>query len=321
MTAVPQQGVAINMFLTDGTPKGIRTIERMNWSGSLLAFSRADYANVKSRGIEIDRTGVYFIVGPDPEGPFPQRMYVGEGEVLRTRLDEHQAKKGFWTQGYLLTTIDDSLNKAHARYLEARFIALAKKARNVSLDNGNKPKTKKLSEAEEAAMEAYVEAVIPLLPVAGLSVFEEAESTSVQAPDPEAGVGNQDVAGVPRLELSQGGVQAEGEDRSKGFLVFEGARARRKTTKMAPSYEALRESLISQGFLEADGDDTLILTKSYLFDSPSAAASVLVGGSRNGRIVWKEVGSGKTLADLQAEAASNANFLQVEPAQPTLELD
>jgi hypothetical protein len=96
----------------------------MGWTGSFLAFARADYPSARARE-EVSQTGAYVLLGPDPEGRRLQRVYVGEGENIRVRLDAHQKEKDFWTQGYVLTTKDDSLNKAHVRYLEARLLELA----------------------------------------------------------------------------------------------------------------------------------------------------------------------------------------------------
>ena len=119
MAVQPTRGVTIRIFLVDGTPQGLRLVERMGWTGSFLTFARADYPSARARE-EVSQTGAYVLLGPDPEGRRLQRVYVGEGENIRVRLDAHQKEKDFWTQGYVLTTKDDSLNKAHVRYLEAR---------------------------------------------------------------------------------------------------------------------------------------------------------------------------------------------------------
>lgn len=131
-------GVTIQIFLVDGTPQGLRLVERKTWTGSFLAFARADFVRARGRS-ELSRTGVYVLLGPDDDGPRTQRVYVGEADDIRVRLDAHQKEKDFWTHGYVLTTKDDSFNKAHVRYLEARFLGLAKVADNASLDNQHGP--------------------------------------------------------------------------------------------------------------------------------------------------------------------------------------
>jgi hypothetical protein len=56
-------------------------------------------------------------------------VYVGEGDPTRPRLEQHFARKDFWTSLILFTSKDENLNKAHVPYLEARLVALAKSVR------------------------------------------------------------------------------------------------------------------------------------------------------------------------------------------------
>jgi hypothetical protein len=50
-----------------------------------------------------------------------------------------------------------------------------------------------------------------------------------------------------------------------------------------------------------DGHDRLHLTSDYQFDSPSAAAAVLLGRPASGPVEWKD-DSGKSLKQLREEA-------------------
>jgi hypothetical protein len=84
--------------------------------------------------------------------------------------------------------------------------------------------------------------------------------------------------------------------------VFEGAVGRKVKKVMLPGYGQLRDRLVQEGILVADGDHVR-LTKSHLFDSPCAAASVLSGGNKNGRTEWRNA-AGRTLKQLQEQTAS-----------------
>jgi hypothetical protein len=273
----------------------------MGWTGSFLAFARADYSSARARE-EVSQTGAYVLLGPDPEGRRLQRVYVGEGENIHVRLDAHQKEKDFWTQGYVLTTKDDSLNKAHVRYLEARLLELAAKADNASLDNGTAPEPARLSEPEIAEMETYLDNVLPLFALVGVNVFEPAEEPAVAATSATTPSEPAADEGGERLYLKTQLTEAQGEDRSRGFLVFEGAVGRKMKRVMIPGYEQLRDRLLQEGILVEDGENVK-LTKSHLFDSPSAAASVLSGGNKNGRTEWRDA-DGRTLKELQEQTAS-----------------
>jgi hypothetical protein len=77
----------------DGDPDGLRLVERSNWIGNGVVFPRALYPDVRKR-LECDQTGVYLSLGPRPEGD-GDMLYIGEGDPVRLRLDEHNSKKDF----------------------------------------------------------------------------------------------------------------------------------------------------------------------------------------------------------------------------------
>ena len=71
---------------------------------------------------ETSRTGVYVLLGDDPEALGQQLAYIGEGDEVRDRLAQHarseeQGGKDFWDRAIVLTSKDANLTKAHARYL------------------------------------------------------------------------------------------------------------------------------------------------------------------------------------------------------------
>ncbi|WP_236594417.1 GIY-YIG nuclease family protein [Saccharothrix sp. 6-C] len=221
MTQAITNGATIRLFLVDGTPQGIRVVNRSQWTGVCLAFSRADYASARLRE-EFRRTGVYLLTGPDPDATGPDVLYIGEGDSVAVRLDSHQRNKDFWTNAYVLTTTDDSLNKVHVRYLEARFIKIAMKAGVVHLDNGTAPDLPWLSEPEIADMEAYLANMLIILPIVGVHAFEApitaAEVAKVMTTD--------GIESRTTYFLNAKSTTAEGTEDSRGFTVFEGALGR-----------------------------------------------------------------------------------------------
>lgn len=60
------QGRSIRLFLVDGTPNGLLTAEIMNWTGHVLTGPRSKLSELVQRP-ECGRTGIYFLVGPDPD--------------------------------------------------------------------------------------------------------------------------------------------------------------------------------------------------------------------------------------------------------------
>src|SRR5207237_2270500 len=86
------EGFTIRIYVVDGDPQGVRFIDRMNWTGLGIVFPRQKWPTTKLRN-EFSRAGVYILVGyPGEEDELPT-VYIGEGEVIRNRLDSHFQSK------------------------------------------------------------------------------------------------------------------------------------------------------------------------------------------------------------------------------------
>lgn len=79
--------------------------------------------------------------------------------------------------------------------------------------------------------------------------------------------------------------QAFGHHSSDGFTVSAGSRAKPSTGTHELSVRQ-RANLLAQGVITPDGD-AFLFARDHLFESPSAAARAVIGGSVNGRMVWK----------------------------------
>lgn len=278
----------IRIFLAHGTPDGLRIVEKANWSGRALMCSRAQYPEVRQRD-EFDRTGVYLLMGPGEQSSQP-RIYVGEADIARDRLNHHQKHKDFWTSLVLFTANDDNLNKAHVRYLEARLLELAQKAKRAELENGTAPVVPPLSEADKADTEGFLQEMLLIYPLLGIQAFEPAAPKGRKR---------------DRLFLKGRDAEAQGQDTAEGFVVFAGAKVRGETVPSFHTYlEDQRKDLLRQGVLERSADAGFHLTQDYLFSSPSTAASVVMGRNANGRIEWKDK-SGRTLREIQEAAVGD----------------
>lgn len=129
----PNHAFSIKIFVPNGDPDGLRVIEKSNWTGVGVVFRRSNYREAVTRP-EIERTGVYMLVGGSSDSALPM-VYVGEGDPVKDRLAQHQQKKDFWDWAIFFTTKDHSLNKAHVQHLEARLHELARDAKQCNLDN------------------------------------------------------------------------------------------------------------------------------------------------------------------------------------------
>lgn len=283
---------SLKIFVADGDPDGLRVVERSNWIGKALVFPRTLLPTIKHRE-EFSQTGVYLLLGPRPEGD-GEMLYVGEGDPVRPRIESHFAQKDFWTHAVFFVAGHGQLNKAHVQFLESQLIKRAKAARRVPLDNGNSPTEPSLSEADVADMHVFLENILGILPVLGVSAFERS-TASVNA------------RASSKLTCRGKGITAHGYESTQGFVVEAGSQAVAAEVpsmkEYVPGMYELRRQLIENSVLARNGTD-YAFSQDYTFTSPSTAAAVVLGRSANGRTEWRDE-SGTTLKEIQQKQAAN----------------
>jgi hypothetical protein len=247
---------------------------------------------------ECQRTGVYLLLGDDIDSLGQPPLYVGEGDVVRSRLYTHNRddSKDWFEQVVILTSKDSNLTKAHVRYLEARFIAIASETGRSTPKNGTAPAPLSLPEADIADMEFFIEQAQILLPVLGVNAFRStrisSRSTAPAAASPS------DLA--PDFRLTVKDADATANEVDGEFVVREGSIAHLEWTGDARSYERLHAQLVADGTLLLT-DDGLgrRFARDVVFKSPSAAAAVVLGRNSNGRTEWKVGESRQSYGDWQ----------------------
>lgn len=273
---------SIKIYLPDGTPDGLKIIEKSNWNGKGVVCPRSSFPDNKARE-EFSRTGIYILLGPSEQSDV-NMLYVGQGDPIKRRLDSHYANKDFWTRAVFFVSKDDNLNKAHIGHLESKLITLATEAKRCLLDNQNCPALPSMSEMDVADAEGFLEEILLCLPVLGINEFTIPQKESQKE--------------KKRLFLKGPDCQAEGMESTDGFVVFKGARARIEETSSIHKYMTdARENLLRREiFKEEDGQYTI--EQDYTFSSPTTAAAIFLGRNANGRTEWKDA-NGKTLKEIQ----------------------
>jgi len=285
MAETHQRPFFIRVLVPTGDPDGLRIVEKSNWPGVGVVFNRTNYKEAVGRS-EFEKTGVYVLIGTSDDSILPT-IYVGEGDPVKNRLNQHYGKKDFWDWAVFFVAKDDSLNKAHVQHLEAELLRLATEAKQCKLDNGQGAVIPTLSEAELALAESFLQDMLSIFPLLGLGIFEKTVTTA-----------------KPRnmLSIEAKGIKANGYEDAKGFVVVKGSQVVRTETNTIQQYVAtLRKDLIAQGVI-IDCSQNYAFAQDQVFGSPSTAAGVVLGRSANGRIEWKN-SEGKTLKQLQSGTA------------------
>ncbi len=281
------KATSIRIFLVDGDSDGFRIVEKSNWTGQAVVVSRTQYPDVRKRS-EFDQPGVYVLTGPADQAGAKPRIYIGESDVLRGRLDQHVKTKDFWTHLVAFTGKDLVLNKTHFRFLESRLVERATKAKAWTVENANVPQLPNLSQPDVADAEWFLGEMLIIYPILGIDAFDIPEKTK---------------ADTATLRINGPAAEGRGQDDPDGFVVFEGSLARMAETDSFQSWlSELRADLVKEHVLAQEGE-SYRFAQDYRFKSPSTAASVVLGRNANGREEWKAE-DGRTLKAIQDAAVS-----------------
>lgn len=250
-----------------------------------MAGPRSEFQEVLARE-EASKPGIYFLTGVDSDTG-GAAVYVGEAENIKDRLPSHLAKD-FWNHVIFFTSKDENITKAHIRYLEGRLIEQVKAAGRAAVVNGQGSGAR-LPESDREDMESFLHRVHQLMPVLG------ADALVPVGGEPE-GAG---AKGSLVCEIK--GLQAKGHQTPSGFVILKGSEAvlkERASAHQYPNTLVHRKKLIEEGRLLPQ-KDRLVFARDVEFSSPSAAATVVHGGSANGLTAWKNA-DGKTLKELES---------------------
>jgi hypothetical protein len=302
------QGRSIRLFLVDGTPNGLLTAEIMNWTGHVLTGPRSKLSELVKRP-EIARTGIYFLVGLDPDNSLRPLVYIGESDDVGKRLKQHnrpedQGGKDFWEKVCLVTSKDQNLTKAHAKYLESMLIRIAATVGRCKLVNGTSHDYINLPESDQADMSFFVEQIRTIMPVLGYDFLRD--TTRPSAPTRES-VRAATESPLFVLELPKYNIRATAKEIDGEFFVMRGSVARGAWVGTHGGYMNLYKQLCEDGTLVPGEDGLLAYADDQAFSSPSAAAAVTFGRSANGRTSWVVEGTNQTYGDWQAQQVGEAD--------------
>lgn len=293
-------GRTVRLFLADGLPQGIVIADVGNWNGKALAAPRGRLPELLRRP-EASRTGVYVLLGPNPDQVDGVLAYIGEADDIAARMRIHlrSENKDFFDRVVFLVSSDEMLTKGHVRYLESRLIKLTQEAGSVALTNDTHPDFQRLPEADRADMDTFVGNAALVLPILGCDLFRRRQRPQAAT---RADLGPVAAHVSPVFTFATGGASATGQETEDGFVVLAGSTARRAASSTFPAgYAALRDKLVVSGQLgRGDTPDIWRFGSDVTFSSPSAAASIVSGRSASGPLEWKIQPQGLSYRDWRA---------------------
>lgn len=277
-------GKSIELFLVNGTADSLIIAELSNWNGKAIKIPRIEISSCERE--DITQAGVYFLFCKEDDGS--DSVYIGEAENVKERLVQHlrdyQSEKETYYWSTAVVFIGRDLNKALIKYLENRFVEIARASKRYFVLTKNTYRNTVMKESQVAVMEEFVDNVKILINALGYKVLEPLvqNNSSNSTVDDEM------------LFISSGFVNAKGRVTTEGFVVYEGSTLDSKgANSLSNGMKNLRQKLI-----ESDKIQNHVIKENILFSSSSAAASFVLGYSVSGPQRWKTKDE-KTLKELE----------------------
>ncbi len=269
------RGRTISIYMPDANPRGIKICDTKDGIVKAIFIPRNKLADAVKRQ-ELQDPGIYFLIGEPNEIGKP-RIYIGEAEVLITRIKQHNTSKDFWNSVICFVSEKKNINKAHIKYLENYSCSQAKKINKCELENNTNPTQSSLTEQDQDFVMSFFDDLKLLIATLGFPIFEESKKDQ------------------SKIYICKGkDAYATGEYTEDGFLVFKNSKANLEESKTAGTWvTGMRKNLIEKGILKQEGS-VLIFTEDYSFNSPSASAAVILARRANGWTEWKDK-NGKTM--------------------------
>jgi hypothetical protein len=281
----------IQIFLPSGNPRGVRVAEITTRIIRVVEVPRSQLSDFL-QSPEAQQVGVYFLIGELSEAGLP-RVYIGQSGNVGNRLVQHNQNKDFWNRALVVISLTNSMTQTHALFLEWFAIAEAAKAGRYSLENGNTGSQPYTPAPLQADCHEIHETAATLLATLGQPIFEPLTNVLTSK-------------GAIELFYCKGsGADGVGEYTAEGFVVHKGSRGRLENVAsiQGKSNERFRLKLLEEGILAID-ESGVVLTRNYLFSSPSMAALALQGRSANGWLEWKDA-KGRTLDEVKRQGVTS----------------
>lgn len=278
-------GKSIELFLVNGTADSLIIAELSNWNGKAIKIPRIEVSSCNRD--DITQAGVYFLFCKEDDGS--DSVYIGEAENVKDRLVQHlrdyqsEKEKYYWSTAVVF--IGRDLNKDLIRYLENRFVEIARASKRYLVLTKNTYRNTVMKESQIAVMEEFVDNVKVLINALGYKVLEpfaQVDSSPAMVDD-------------ELLYITSGSVNATGKVTAEGFVVFAGATLNDKMSvkSLSAGMQKQRKKLFDSSKV-----NNLVTTEDILFSSSSAAADFILGYSVSGPRTWKTK-DGRTLKELE----------------------
>lgn len=259
----------VTLILKNGNAQGILECQIDEWYGISYKIPRNKIREAKDLDY-INNTGVYILFGEEAETS-KKIAYIGETEKIYERIKKHNIETDFWNECIVFMSENNSLNKAHIKYIENELYNIAKEANRFEIRNDTVPTRSSLGSADEIRAKKFVEKIIIITPLIGYKLFDRVITEEQSTND-------------NLLYLTINGINyAKGMMTDEGFVILKGSKLRENISG------SLSKSLVNYCERERNSTDIIdgIFVDDHLCSTPSMAAVLILGRNSDGYNEWK----------------------------------
>lgn len=281
----------------DGEVTGKIKCTLSNWTGVIYKIPRLQLGDLKSRP-DMKQSGIYFLFGRDDDN-YQDTVYIGQattrknGEGVLLRIQEHtrDSHSDYFNDVIVLTTQNDSFGPTEISYLENWFTQLANEANHVVVRNGNEPNPGNVTEEKQSELDEVIDNTKTIIGALGYRLFVPRVGNDISTDEERT---EKNIVLERRIKRSGKKIIAYCKQTTEEFVVLKDSMVEITDGKAIPeSIRELRQELQEKGIIENG-----ILKESQFFNSPSYAASFVLGMNTNGRTDWKD-SNGCTLKEIE----------------------
>ena len=165
-----RKSFSVRIFLQDGCADGVKIVSRSKWSGRGLVIPRSALAVELDRA-ELKDPGVYLLSAPAAAADRPS-LCIGAADPVCDGLARCCADEQGWTTAIIFTCKEDRLSYAQCRFIVERLLQLARSAgiTPTRCVDGDEPV--QLDKSASAAAENFLDYMLSLYPLFGVTVFD-----------------------------------------------------------------------------------------------------------------------------------------------------
>lgn len=156
----------IQIFLKDAEPNGIKIAELSVSTVKVYVLPRNKLSFAAGR-VDLNNPALYMLFDDERTN-----VYIGECENFVERIKHHEINKSFWEWVVVVVSSDNSLNKAHVKFLESHSVMKALESGRYEVQNRQNPNKNRLHEFEKEMVLDFFDDVQLLVSTLGFNLFE-----------------------------------------------------------------------------------------------------------------------------------------------------